>query len=183
MLSPLPHQVAEEPLKAAMRSILAHGLEWLEKLLRWYIILLMALLVALTFIQVVARYAMSSPFTGTDQLARIASVWLTFMGAAVAVWKNKNIRIEIIEQFLPNLLKKIMFLIFDILLIILLIVLSFKAYEVTEMGATQDIIATPFSYAVMYSSLFVGSVLMLLFVTLRALSRLGLLDMRFYQKD
>ena len=74
-----------------MRTFLTGTLEWLDKLLRWYIIVLMAILVALTFIQVVARYAMSSPFTGTDQLARIASVWLTFIGAAVAVWKNKNV--------------------------------------------------------------------------------------------
>jgi TRAP-type transport system small permease protein len=165
-----------------MRSILANGVEWLDKLLRWYIILLMALLVALTFIQVVARYVMSSPFTGTDQLARIASVWLTFMGAAVAVWKNKNIRIETIEKFLPEPVRKFMFLVFDLLLIVLLVVMSVKAYEVTEMGATQDIIATPFSYAVMYSSLFVGSVLMLLFVVLRTLSRIGLLDPRFQSK-
>lgn len=165
-----------------MRLILAHGLEWLEKLLRWYIILLMAVLVALTFIQVVARYVMSSPFTGTDQLARIASVWLTFMGAAVAVWKNKNIRIETIEQYLPGPVRKAMFLIFDFLLIVLLGVMSLKAYEVTEMGATQDIIATPFSYSWMYSSLLVGSVLMLLFVVLRTLSRIGLLDPRFHQK-
>jgi TRAP-type C4-dicarboxylate transport system permease small subunit len=165
-----------------MRSILACGLEWLEKLLRWYIILLMALLVALTFIQVVARYAMKAPFTGTDQLARIALVWLTFMGAAVAVWKNKNIRIETVEQFLPEPVRKTMFLIFDILLIILLIVMSCKAYELTEMGATQDIIATPFSYAAMYSSILAGSMLMLLFVVLRSLSRLGLLERGFPQK-
>jgi TRAP-type C4-dicarboxylate transport system permease small subunit len=164
-----------------MRTILANGLDWLDKLLRWYIILLMALLVALTFIQVVARYAMHSPFTGTDQLARIASAWLTFMGAAVAVWKNKNIRIETIEQFLPGAIRKTMFLIFDLLLIVLLAVMSVKAYQVTEMGATQDIIATPFSYAVMYSSLFAGSVLMLLFVVLRTLSRIGLVDSRFRQ--
>lgn len=165
-----------------MRSILANGLEWLDKLLRWYIIALMATLVALTFIQVVARYAMHSPFTGTDQLARIASVWLTFMGAAVAVWKNKNIRIDTIEQFLPDPVRKTMSLIFDFLLIVLLAVMCVKAYEVTEMGATQDIIATPFSYAMMYSSLFVGSVLMLLFVVLRTLARVGLLDPRFQPK-
>lgn len=165
-----------------MISILDHCLTWLDKILRWYIILLMAALVVLTFIQVIARYVMSSPFTGTDQLARICSVWLTFMGAAVAVWKNKNIRIETIEQFLPARVRKAMFLVFDLLLIILLAVMSLKAYEVTDMGASQVIIATPFSYAVMYSSLFVGSVLMLLFVLLRTLCRLGLLDPRFQQK-
>lgn len=162
-----------------MRTFIAITLKWIDKLLRWYIIMLMAILVALTFIQVVARYAMSSPFTGTDQLARVASVWLTFMGAAVAVWKNKNIRIETIEQFLPEPIRKVMFLIFDLLLIVLLVVMSVKAYEVTEMGATQDIIATPFTYAAMYSSILVGSILMLLFVVLRTLSRVGLLEMPF----
>jgi TRAP-type transport system small permease protein len=166
-----------------MISILEHCLTWLDRILRWYIILLMAALVVLTFIQVVARYGMSSPFTGTDQLARICSVWLTFMGAAVAVWKNKNIRIETIEQFLPARVRKAMFLVFDLLLIILLSVMSLKAYEVTAMGASQVIIATPFSYAVMYSSLFVGSLLMLVFVLLRTLGRMGLLDSRFQQKS
>lgn len=134
----------------------------------------MAALVVLTFIQVVARYVMSSPFTGTDQLARICMAWVTFMGAAVAVRKNTNIRIDSIEQLLPDAVRKTIFLIFDVVLFILLSVLTFKAYELTQIGSTQDIIATPFSYAVMYASILVGSMLMLLFILIRLLHRLNI---------
>lgn len=153
--------------------ILERSLAWLDKILRWYIILLMAALVVLTFIQVVARYVMSSPFTGTDQLARICLAWVTFMGAAVAARRNTNIRIDSIDRLLPDAVRKTMFLIFDIMLLILLSVLTLKAYELTQMGSSQDIIATPFSYAVMYASILVGSMLMLLFILIRLLHRLN----------
>ena len=158
-----------------MRVRMTIALIWLDKLLRWYIILLMAILVVLTFMQVLARYAMHFPATGTDQMARIASVWLTFMGAAVAVGKNKNIRIEIIEKYLPEAVRNGLHLAFDLLLIVLLAVLSVKAYEVMKIGATQDIVATPFTYAAIYSSIFAGSVIMLLFLLVRTLERFKLI--------
>jgi TRAP-type C4-dicarboxylate transport system permease small subunit len=144
----------------------------LNKLLKWYVVILMALLMGLTFMQVIARYVMRSPFTSTDQLARIVLVWLTFMGAAVAIREGKNIRIDTIEKLLPRQVRSFLEIFFDLVLSFLLIVLTYKGYQVMVVAGSQEVLGTPFSYAVLCASLTVGSFLMLLYVSVRLCSRL-----------
>jgi TRAP-type C4-dicarboxylate transport system permease small subunit len=151
-------------------------LNWLRRLLRWYVIALMLGLVILTFIQVLARYVMAAPFTSTDQLARIVLVWLTFIGTAVAVDQNKNIRIETIEQLLPHKARHVLSVVFDLVLIALLVILTVKGYSVFVIGKFQTILGTPFSYQVMYAAAMVGTALMTVYVLIRLLFKLGVLD-------
>ena len=106
-----------------MVRVLEQALVWVRCLLRWYIVLLMSALVALTFAQVLARYLMGTPFIATDQLARIVLVWLTFMGAAAATDQGQNIRIDSIDQLLSEKAKKFLSIGFDAILFILLIIL------------------------------------------------------------
>jgi len=159
-----------------MVVLLQRMLSWLRRLLRWYVIMLMAALVILTFVQVVARYVMDSPFTSTDQLVRIVLVWLTFIGTVVAIDQNKNIRIETIEQLLPEKARRILAIFFDAVLIALFAVLTVKGYAVFIVGKYQTILGTPFSYQVMYAAAMVGTILMAACVTIRLLFKLGVLD-------
>ena len=159
-----------------MVHFVGRSLNCIRYLLKGYIILLMAALVALTFAQVLARYLMDSPFTSTDQLARIVLVWLTFMGAAAAIDQGQNVRIDSIEKLLPGKVRQILSVCFDFTLFILLVILTVKGYAVYLVGSFQTILGTPFSYQVMYSSLVVGTVLMALFTLVRALYKLGLLE-------
>ncbi len=151
------------------------ALKGLELLLRWYLVALMALVVILTFVQVVARYVMASPFTGTDNLARIVLAWMTFIGAAVATGQGKNIRIETFEKYMSPRVIKALGVVFDVVLIVLLAMLVIKGWQVTLIGSNQMIIATPFNYDVMYASLVAGSLIMLLYIVLRLLARLGVI--------
>lgn len=159
-----------------MCALLRKALMLLDDLLRLYIVSLMGLLVVLTFLQVLARYLARSPFTGTDQMARICLVWLTFMGAAVAVRTSQNIRIDFLDRYLPSGVLKVMNLLFDSVLAGLLGILVYKGLQVTRVSASQQIVATPFSYDAMYLSVVAGGGLMLLFVVVRLLGRLGLLE-------
>jgi TRAP-type C4-dicarboxylate transport system permease small subunit len=159
-----------------MVAFLHSALSWLRRLLRWYVIMLMAALVILTFVQVVARYVMDSPFTATDQLVRIVLVWLTFIGTVVAIDQNKNIRIETIEQLLPEKARLILSVFFDAVLIALLAVLTIKGHAVFIVGKYQTILGTPFSYQVMYAAAMVGTILMAVCVAIRLLFKLGVLD-------
>ncbi|MGQ9652926.1 MAG: TRAP transporter small permease [Thermodesulfobacteriota bacterium] len=151
------------------------GLALLDRLLGWYIVALMGLLVVLTFLQVLARYLARSPLTGTDQMARICLVWLTFMGAAMAVRTKQNIRIDLLDRYLFSGILSVINISFDLILIVLLAVLGYKGWQVTRVSASQQIVATPFSYDAMYLSVVVGAGLMLLFVLVRLLGRLGML--------
>jgi TRAP-type C4-dicarboxylate transport system permease small subunit len=55
------------------------------RLLEWLLVLLLALMVVLVFGNVFMRYAMNSGITVSEELSRWLFVWLTFLGAVVAV--------------------------------------------------------------------------------------------------
>jgi len=157
-----------------LSALSLRALAVLDRLLRWYIVALMALLVVLTFLQVLARYLAGSPFTGTDQMARICLVWLTFMGAAMAVRTSHNIRIDLLDRYLPFNALRLINIFFDLVLLSLLSALVYKGWQVTRVSASQQIVATPFNYDVMYLSVVIGAFLMFVFVAFRLLGRLGL---------
>ncbi|SLN77821.1 TRAP transporter small permease [Oceanibacterium hippocampi] len=52
-------------------------------------------IVALTSMQIVARYGMSQPFTWTEELSRFALISLTFLGAALVTGSSGHIVVDL----------------------------------------------------------------------------------------
>ena len=61
------------------------GLQAYCKALEWLLVVLLALMVVLVFGNVVMRYAFNSGITVSEELSRWLFVWMTFLGAIVAV--------------------------------------------------------------------------------------------------
>ena len=67
---------------------------WIDRycrLLEWVIVLLLALLVVLVFGNVVLRYAANSGITVSEELSRWLFVWMTFLGAIVAIKEHAHL--------------------------------------------------------------------------------------------
>ena len=67
---------------------------WIDRycrLLEWAIVLLLALMVLLVFGNVVLRYAANSGITVSEELSRWLFVWMTFLGAIVAVKEHAHL--------------------------------------------------------------------------------------------
>jgi TRAP-type C4-dicarboxylate transport system permease small subunit len=56
---------------------------------------LVVVIFALTFAQVIARYAMRDPFTWTEEIARYALVALTFIGSALVMARGGHIVVDL----------------------------------------------------------------------------------------
>lgn len=65
------------------------------------IALLMALMVVLVFGNVVMRYALNSGITMSEELSRLAFVWMIFLGAALALRDHAHIGIDTLIRALP----------------------------------------------------------------------------------
>ena len=139
-----------------MYSILNRVASCVDRCLKWYIVLLMSLMVFMTFIQVVARYVMHSPFTSTEEYTRMVLVWLTFMGAAVALRRNRLTRIEVLEERLPAKMRRFLRPFFDLVLMFLLLIITVKGWEATLVTTSQVVAGTPLSYAWFVFSVVVG---------------------------
>ena len=83
-------------------------LEWTDRLLGRYTRLLdmlgglcLALMVVLVFGNVVARYALNSGITVSEELSRWLFVWLTFMGSIVALREHGHLGTDMLVSRLP----------------------------------------------------------------------------------
>src|SRR6185312_8065734 len=56
---------------------------------------------AIVFLQFFTRYVLNDSLAWTEEIARYALIWITFIGAAVVVRKNSHIAVEVLLHFLP----------------------------------------------------------------------------------
>ena len=79
------------------------------RLLRAVIAVLLAAMVVLVFGNVVLRYGFNSGIAVSEELSRWLFVWITFMGAVVALREHAHLGTDVLVSRLPPLGKKVCF--------------------------------------------------------------------------
>ena len=54
--------------------------------LRFAVTLALAIVVAVTLLQIILRYVFNAPLIWSEELAKLMIVWIAFLGAAVVCW-------------------------------------------------------------------------------------------------
>ena len=86
-----------------MNKLLDHYCRALE----WLLVILLALMVLLVFGNVVMRYAFNSGITVSEEVSRWLFVWLTFLGAVVAVHERGHLGSDMLVSRLGPTGKKV----------------------------------------------------------------------------
>ncbi len=76
------------------------------KLLKVLIALFLAIMVVLVFGNVVLRYGFNSGITVSEEVSRWLFVWLTFLGAIVALRQHGHLGVDSLVKQLPNVAKR-----------------------------------------------------------------------------
>jgi TRAP-type C4-dicarboxylate transport system permease small subunit len=87
------------------------------QLLSWLMVASLALMVVLVFTNVVLRYAMNSGIAVSEELSRWLFVWLTFLGAIVALHEHGHLGTDMLVARLPVLGKKICLVVGHVLML------------------------------------------------------------------
>ena len=126
-------------------------------------IVLMAVLVADVFLGVWSRYVMHATFQWYDEVARLAFVWMIFLGAAVAVRRGAHFRLHLlIDRFAATTRRRV-----D--LVVTLVVIAFAAVllaggiAIAPLARRQVTDALEISMLWFYGALPVGGALMIVF--------------------
>ena len=77
--------------------------------IKFVIALCLAVMVVLVFGNVVLRYVFNSGITVSEELSRWLLVWLTFLGAIVALRQHAHLGVDTLVQMLPPAGKRICF--------------------------------------------------------------------------
>ena len=86
---------------------------------RYLTLPLYALIVITIFMEVFRRFFLSYSSIWSEEIARYAFIYITWIGAAAAVKERAHIRIDVILPLLPNKGKAIVFIFGDIITLIL----------------------------------------------------------------
>ena len=75
-------------------------------LLKFIIVACLALMVVLVFGNVALRYALNTGITVSEEVSRFLFVWLTFLGAIVAMREHGHLGVDMLVARLPPAGKK-----------------------------------------------------------------------------
>jgi len=84
--------------------------KFIDRYCRWLDLLvgtMLAVMVVLVFCNVVLRYAFNSGISASEELSRWLFVWLTFMGAVVALNERRHLGTDFLVSRLPRIGKKL----------------------------------------------------------------------------
>jgi TRAP-type C4-dicarboxylate transport system permease small subunit len=107
---------------------LIDGYFWLLKVL---IALFLAIMVVLVFGNVVLRYAFNSGITVSEEVSRWLFVWLTFLGAIVAMREHGHLGVDSLVKRLPASGKKACLIVSQVLMLYVTWLLLVGSWEQT----------------------------------------------------
>ncbi len=74
----------------------------LERQVEKLIALVLTLIVALIFSNVVGRYVLHSSFAGAEELSRLLFVWLVFLGAILTLRRGAHLGVSLVQARIPR---------------------------------------------------------------------------------
>jgi TRAP-type transport system small permease protein len=102
---------------------LARPLHRLDALIEALAALLMAALTILVFLGVFYRYVLVAPLAWVEEVARLCLVWVSFLGAYLAMRRAQHITLELVRARLPPATRRVVDLAGGAVLIAFLLVL------------------------------------------------------------
>jgi TRAP-type transport system small permease protein len=122
------------------------------KFLSWLMAAALALMVVLVFTNVVLRYAFNSGIAVSEELSRWLFVWLTFLGAIVALNDRAHLGTDTLVSRLPTLGKKICLGIGHVAMLFICWLLFKGALDQAQVNLTTTSAAMEASVAIFYAA-------------------------------
>ena len=135
----------------------------IETILSYAAGLLLVAIAGMVFYSVVMRYVFNEPPLWADEAPRALSLWMVFIGVAVATKRGRNIRVtHFIDMMAPR--PRVYFETFmHILVLIMLAALLWLNIPILQLQSGGKMLTTGWSYWWVYAPVSVGAALMLLY--------------------
>lgn len=137
----------------------------------WGIIGLMAFMSIIIFLAVIFRFVIHSPLTWSEEAARYMMVWVTYLGAGIAVKKGRHIGVTMFIGKLPFGLRRPLILFSEVVSLLFLVVLVYQGVNLLLTLRTQVSPAIGLPMIIPYFAIPFGCLYMFLHLLERLLSR------------
>lgn len=147
----VPHLItaveAEVAIRPFMEDVISFAVFWL--------------LAAVVFLQFFTRYVLNDSMAWTEEIARYLLIWITFIGAAIAVRRGTHIGVEAVLHFLPARAAAVLRFAIDIVTVGFIGLLCWFSVEITERMQIQTMTVTDWPMSIVYGGVAFGCFLML----------------------
>ncbi|WP_158259787.1 TRAP transporter small permease [Phyllobacterium phragmitis] len=131
-----------------------HPEDWLAFAIFWG----MAVIV---FLQFFTRYVLNDSLSWTEEIARYLLMWITFIGAAIAMRRGTHISVEVAHLFLPAPLVRVLNFVIDVLVVGFVGLLCWFSISITKLMQIQTMTVFPWPMSIVYGGIALGCFLML----------------------
>lgn len=149
-----------------------------EKIINKIIVLFFLIMSGSVFIQVIFRYCLHKPIYWSEEVPRFMLIWLTFLGAGIAMRKQGHLSITILTNRLKDKTRLKVQLVALILSIVFLIVLAIGGINITLLTMPNRSAALGLPTGLVYLAVPVGAVLMVLHLLIQTVQTIGKLKQR-----
>ncbi|KUK14411.1 MAG: TRAP transporter small permease [Synergistetes bacterium] len=146
-------------------------LNFFDVVAMWGIVILMAFMSVIIFLAVVFRFVIHSPLTWSEEAARYMMVWVTYLGAGIALKKGRHIGVTMFISKLPLKLRQPLLVFSEVMVIVFLAILVYQGINLLLTLRTQISPAIGMPMVIPYFAIPFGCLYMLLHLIERLLSR------------
>lgn len=132
------------------------------------IAILLAVMSIVIFMQVVYRYVFHASLPWSEELGRYILVYLTFLGASVAVKRNSHIGVEMVVKLLPRSIAKVLEWVANAISFVFFAILIVYGSKVVKITMTQLSPAMHVKMGYIYMAVVIGAVLMTMHLLARS---------------
>jgi TRAP-type C4-dicarboxylate transport system permease small subunit len=141
---------------------------WIARVEAAAIVLLVTLLTAVTFAQVATRYVLNNPLIWSEEVARYLFVWVSMIGAALAIREGGHFGLDLLIRPMPRL-KPILGPLVTLVMVGFLVVLLKTGVDETRLAAMQFAMTFQMRMQWAYLALPVGAGLMLFHIAVHVI--------------
>ena len=138
--------------------------DWLNLLCEIALILILAAMALVVFLQVLFRYVLHLPLFWTEEFARYCLVWASLLGAGIALKRHQHIAVTFFLERFPRKLSGALSILANISVILILGVMTWGGFQLVLITKAQISPALRIPMAVPYLALPIGSAVMLFHV-------------------
>jgi TRAP-type C4-dicarboxylate transport system permease small subunit len=131
--------------------------------------LLVLAMTGVTLAQVIARYVFGAPLIWSEEAARYLFVWVSMIGAALAVRQGSHYALTALVERLAESVQRVARALVFVVAFGFIVILLVTGVNETMQAHLQDAATLPFRMSLPYAAMPVGAALMLLHLVLRTI--------------
>lgn len=145
-----------------------------ERLLNLLMVLALVTMIVLVFTNVVLRYGFNSGISISVELSRFLFVWVTFMGAVVALLRHEHLSVTTLAERLPSAPRQVLARIVILVMLCCTLMLIKGSYEQTLLNWSNLSPISNIPVGVFYLAGLIAGILMSVILLCRLLMPLSL---------